>query len=412
MLYGISGYLVLGIEGESVERFLNMCRVHGIELWSIRQNNGVCTCRIYADDFIKLKPIAKKTKTRIKVLNKKGLPFLIPILKRHLLLIIIVMAVIILLIYSNNFVWAIEYVGNLQISDDELDDFIASEDIYYGIRKKDIDCDMEEKNIRERFPNVIWTSVYFEGTKLFVSIKENEKAVPKADTGNAGSNIVGSDIVADEDGVIVSMLIRNGVAMVGVGDEVNAGDMLISGSVPVYNEEQEVIDYQIYDADADIFIQTQYEYNKTLSNTYAIVYYTGNNIKSRFIQIFGYDFSNLKLNKFFREKRNMRYETSTSRHQAKLRWLSNDNFYLPVYYGEINRKEYYMQYRTYTEDEMRTKLTEDLQKIISGLEENGIKIVEKNVKMVQNSNSMGLNGNLVIIKKTGVSNLLEFTLKE
>jgi hypothetical protein len=54
-------------------------------------------------------------------------------------------------------------------------------------------------------------------------------------------------------------------------------------------------------------------------------------------------------------------------------------------------------------------LTEDLQKIISGLEENGIKIVEKNVKMVQNRNSMELNGSLVVIKKTGVSNLLEST---
>jgi similar to stage IV sporulation protein len=407
MLYGISGYLVLGIEGESVERFLNMCRVHGIELWSIRQNNGVCTCRIYADDFIKLKPIAKKTKTRIKVLNKKGLPFLIPILKRHLLLIVIVIAFVGLLIYSNNFVWAIEYVGNLQISDDELSDFIADENIYYGIRKKDIDCDSVEKNVREKFPNVIWTSVYFEGTKLYVSIKENEKAVPDTDIKGEGS-----DIVADEDGIIVSMLIRNGVAMVGVGDEVKAGDVLISGSVPVFNEEQEVVDYQIYNADADIYIQTQYEYNKTMSMTYSIIYYTEKNIKSHFVQIFGYNLSDLKFNKFLRENRNMRYETRTSRSQLKLPFIFGGNFYLPVYYGEIYRKEYYVQYRTYTEDEIKAKLTEDLQKIISGLEENGIKIVEKNVKMVQNSNSMGLNGNLVVIKKTGVSNLLEFTLKE
>jgi hypothetical protein len=71
-----------------------------------------------------------------------------------------------------------------------------------------------------------------------------------------------------------------------------------------------------------------------------------------------------------------------------------------------------MQYLTYTEDEMCAKLTEELEKIISGLEENGIKIVEKNVKMVQNSNSMELQGSLVIIKKTGVSKLLELTIKE
>jgi nucleoside diphosphate kinase len=50
-------------------------------------------------------------------------------------------------------------------------------------------------------------------------------------------------------------------------------------------------------------------------------------------------------------------------------------------------------------------LTDDFKKIISSLEEKGIKIVEKNIKMVQNSNSMELNGSLVIIKQTGVSNI-------
>jgi similar to stage IV sporulation protein len=245
--------------------------------------------------------------------------------------------------------------------------------------------------------------VYFEGTKLFLSIKENEKAEPKAESKN------GADIVANEDGLIVSILIRNGVAMVKAGDTVTKGQVLVSGEVPVYNEEQEVIDYQVYQADADIFIQTQYEYNLAVSKTYSVVYYTGNNVKSRFVQIFGYDFSNLRLNKFFREKRNMQYETITFRNQARFFRSLNGNFYLPIYYGEINRKEYYVQYLTYTEEEICAKLTEDLQKIISGLEENGIKIVEKNVKMVQNRNSMELNGSLVVIKKTGVSNLLEST---
>jgi similar to stage IV sporulation protein len=126
------------------------------------------------------------------------------------------------------------------------------------------------------------------------------------------------------------------------------------------------------------------------------------------LQIFGYDFSNLRLNKFFREKRNMRYETITSRTQLRL----PKNFYLPVYYGEINRKEYYIKYLTYTEDELMNKLTDDFEKIILDMEKKGIKIVEKNVEMVQNKNSMELNGNLTIIKKTGVSNLQDMTIKE
>jgi similar to stage IV sporulation protein len=394
-LYGINGYLILRLEGGAIERFFNMCRAHEIELWNIKLIDDKCICRVYASDFIKLKPLVNKTNLKVKVLKKKGIPFCVPILKKYSVLIVMFVAIIVLLIYSHNFIWAVEYVGNIQISDDELNDFLASENIYYGIKKDKIDCDTEEKNIRDAFPNIIWTSIYFEGTKLFVSLKENDMSEP------IDNSTSGSDIVASEDGVIVSMLIRNGVAFVSVGDTVEKGQVIISGSVPVYNEEQEIIDYQIYDADADIFIQTVYEYNNSIDNTYSVIYYTGNNIKSYFLQVYGYEFGNFKINKFFREKRNMRYETITSRTQLRL----SKNFYLPVYLGEIDRKEYYVQYLTYTEEELRTKLTDDFKKIISSLEEKGIKIVEKNIKMVQNSNSMELNGSLVIIKQTGVSNI-------
>jgi similar to stage IV sporulation protein len=385
------------VESESMERFFNMCRAHEIELWSINWRDGKCICRMYASDFVRIKPIVKKTNTKVKVLNKKGLPFYVPFFKRYWIFFALFFTAIILLMYSHNFIWAIEYVGNVQISDDELNDFVASENIYYGIRKKNIDCDIEEKNIRDKFSNVIWTSVYFEGTKLFISLKENEKSDPVI------AKVQGSDIVASEEGTIVSILVRNGVANVKVGDTVEAGQVLVSGSVPIYNEEQEIIDYQIYDADADIYIQTIEEYNLSLDNTYSVVYYTGNNIKSHFIQLFGYEFSTRNIKSFLMEKRNMRYETITSKTQIKL----SHNFYLPIYFGEIYRKEYYIQYLTYTEEDMYEKLTDDFKKIISSLEEKGIKIVEKNYKMVQNRNSMELNGNLVLIKRTGEPNLLD-----
>ena len=36
------------------------------------------------------------------------------------------------------------------------------------------DCEKEKKRLREKFYDVTWTSIYFEGTKLFVEIKENK----------------------------------------------------------------------------------------------------------------------------------------------------------------------------------------------------------------------------------------------
>jgi hypothetical protein len=52
---------------------------------------------------------------------------------------------------------------------------------------------------------------------------------------------------------------------------------------------------------------------------------------------------------------------------------------------------------------MKEKLSDNLEKFILSLKENHIQIVEKNVKMVQNRNSMELIGSLTVIKPTGIS---------
>lgn len=78
-----------------------------------------------------------------------------------------------------------------------------------------------------------------------------------------------------------------------------------------------------------------------------------------------------------------------------------DNIYLPVYYGKIDRKEYYIKYFTYTDEEMQSKLSENFEKFILGLQEKGVQIVEKDVKMERNSIGMELNGSLLVVKQTG-----------
>ena len=91
------------------------------------------------------------------------------------------------------------------------------------------------------------------------------------------------------------------------------------------------------------------------------------------------------------------YEIATEKHQVVLL----DNIYLPVYYGKIDRKEYYIKYFTYTDEEMQSKLSENFEKFILGLQEKGVQIVEKDVKMERNSIGMELNGSLLVVKQTG-----------
>ncbi len=71
----VRGCLVIRLGGDYIERFLNMCRMHDINLWGIKRENNICMCEAYASDFLKMPPLLKKTSTKAHVLKKKGLPF-------------------------------------------------------------------------------------------------------------------------------------------------------------------------------------------------------------------------------------------------------------------------------------------------------------------------------------------------
>ncbi len=50
---------------------------------------------------------------------------------------------------------------------------------------------------------------------------------------------------------------------------------------------------------------------------------------------------------------------------------------------------------------MESILSETFEKFISGLEQKGVQIVEKNVKMEKSSKGMELYGSLLVVKQTG-----------
>ena len=79
-----------------------------------------------------------------------------------------------------------------------------------------------------------------------------------------------------------------------------------------------------------------------------------------------------------------------------------EDIYLPVYYGTINRKQYYVKHSYHTQAEMQGKLTDELEKIILCLSEKGVQIVEKNVKIEHDGNGMTMHIELMVNKLIGI----------
>lgn len=71
----IQGYLLIQVTGYSPERFLNLCSRKQIYLWGLEPKENSYEMFITIRGFRKLKPILKKTRTKVTILNRLGLPF-------------------------------------------------------------------------------------------------------------------------------------------------------------------------------------------------------------------------------------------------------------------------------------------------------------------------------------------------
>ena len=82
----VKGFLVIRVDGDYMERFFNMCRMHEIDLWEIKKEQDVCMCEAYAADFLRMPPLLRKAQRYMSfkrkdcrftfLLSKKGLFFL------------------------------------------------------------------------------------------------------------------------------------------------------------------------------------------------------------------------------------------------------------------------------------------------------------------------------------------------
>ena len=78
------GYVRIEIEGYYVERFINICTNKKILIWNLKREKGVkLYLNIGINDFKRLSSIAKKTKCKIKILKKRGIPFFLSRYKKR-----------------------------------------------------------------------------------------------------------------------------------------------------------------------------------------------------------------------------------------------------------------------------------------------------------------------------------------
>lgn len=376
------GYLIIQIYGGSFDQIFRMCKAHKISLWQIDIQDDYLYAAINKNDILDFSQILKKSNSKVKVISKKGFPFFLKKVIKKIYFYIFIILLAFTLKYTQCHIWAIEINGNFVITDDEIMDYLSNEHIYYGMKQKDMLCDDLELKMRDQFPVLTWVSIYMKGTKLHIDLKENDLQVDeKKETIDS--------IYTNIDGEIVSVLVKQGEPFVKKGDKVQKGDILISGKVPVYDEELNVKDYQIINPEATVKILTNEIFHDVVENTYAVTQFYPNTKTYLFVELFGKRY-------YFNKWIKIKGLTETLCDKKQVAILKH--VYLPVFYGHERIRKVDVQYFVYTDKEMKDILSDNLSKYILCLRRKGVQIIEKNVKISKNGSSMYLDADIQVIE--------------
>lgn len=206
------GYVRICVEGYFIERFINFCTAQKILLWDVeRENSSMLHTNIGKEDFKRLKKVAKKTKCKVKLEKKKGIPFTIHRYQKRKLFFAFLLLDIVVLFQMSGFVWNIEIKGNEKIESKEILQNLQEKGLVIGKRKSKVDTKKIINAIRLERNDLAWIGIDLEGTNAIVKVVEADSK-PEIIKEEEYCNIV-----SEKEGEIVKVDARNRYSISGTG---------------------------------------------------------------------------------------------------------------------------------------------------------------------------------------------------
>lgn len=333
----ILGYLTINVEGYFIERFINMCRNKNILLWNIkRKNSSFIICKIGIKEFKKIRDIARKTKCKITITSKKGIPFIFEKYKKRKIFLLMMCIISGLLFVLSQFVWNIEVkITGDTLNEDEIINSLNENGLYIGEKKSSIDVKEIINNVRLKREDISWIGIEIKGTNAIVEVVEAEEKPEVVDENDYCS------IVSDKPGKILKVIANNGTSMVKPGDIVKEGSLLIAGWI-----EGKYTGTRFVRADGKIDALVWYTETASVKLNEKKIEKTGNTEKKYALNI-----NNFRINLYKKLSNFEKYDTIYTAKKIKI----FSNFYIPVELIECNNFEIKEENVNYSEEEAKAE---------------------------------------------------------
>lgn len=259
------GYVDFSAYGKFPERFINLTTRNGINVWNLKpvQNGLTATMQVY--DYKNIRSIASKSKLRLRVTGRHGLPFYAQRYKQRAGLLIGAVIGIVLIAVLSKFIWYIDAPPTKSLSTSQILSALEEDNVKVGSYINSIDTENTERKLILKNEQIGWISLNIMGSTMSVNIEEK---TPKPDTPDFKTPC---NIKANNDGVITSIKTARGETKVMKGSGVVKGDLLVSGIVET---KQETIEY--VHASAEIMADVIYKKEYTIPQSYEYYLLTDN----------------------------------------------------------------------------------------------------------------------------------------
>lgn len=385
----IIGYIRISIEGYYIERFINICGNEKITIWNLKRNKNVkLELNIGIKDLKKVAKIAKQTKCKMKIIKKKGLPFLFNRYRKRKLFFVFLLVIIIGLGISSNFVWNIQIVEEDKESIENLYQDVVESGLEIGKMKSKINTKDIINKVRLKRNDIAWMGIELKGTNAIVKVVK-ATAKPEIVDDNEYCNIV-----SDKQGIITKINAQNGTIAIKVGDTVNVGTTLINGWM-----EGKYTGLRYVHAKGEIQAKVWHTKNKKILYNATEKTETGNIENKYQIKI-----NNFEINLSKRLSKFKIYDTIVLENKFKI----FSDFYLPISLVKITNKEIKEEQKNYNVEQAKDLGIEQLQEELDNEIEDKSKVVNKIINTYEKEDGIEVYVTYEVLEDIGTNEKIVF----
>ena len=385
----IFGYVRISIEGYYIERFINICTSKKIVIWNLKREAGIkLFFNAGINEFRELCKIAKKTQCKIKIEDKKGIPFILHRYKKRKIFAGFLLAIIVVIAISSNFIWNIQ----IEAQDDEefenIEQDLEAVGLKVGTAKSEIDTKEIMNKLRLKRDDIAWVGMELKGTNMIVKLVKADQKPEIVDDSEY------CNIVSDKEGIITKINVQNGTANVKVGDTVKEGMVLVNGWM-----EGKYTGVRYVHAKAEIEAKIWYTENITIPYNATETIETGEEEVN-----YGIKLNNFEINF---PKGVSKFEFyDTIKEEKKFKLFSD--FYLPISIIKETKKEVKKEQKEYNVDEAKSLGIQQLEQQLDEKIVDKDKIVNKNINTYENQDGVEVEVTYEVLETIGTNEKIVF----